>query len=87
MKYSVRWDEEALADLKALGKIEALRIVKKVESYLSKDPLNLGKPLKGNMSSLYRYRIGDYRVIYEVIDDVLMIVAVRVGHRKNVYDN
>jgi len=86
MTYTVKWDEDALEDLSSLGKTEAIRIVKKIESHLVKDPLNLGKPLSGNLASLYRYRIGDYRVIYQIFKNELIVVVVRVGHRKDVYE-
>ena len=85
MSYVVRWDEEALDDLRKLGKAEAVRIVKKVDSHLKRDPLALGKPLTASLKGLYRYRIGDHRVIYQVIERELMVAVVRVGHRRNVY--
>ena len=85
MNYSVKWDDEALRDLKALGKAEAKRIVKKVESHLVKDPINLGKPLSGHMGSMYRYRIGNYRVLYHIVKQELVVEVVTVGHRKDVY--
>ena len=87
MSYHVRWDTEALEDLKNLGHAEAKRIVKKVESHLAKDPLSLGKALRGNLSGLYRYRIGDYRVLYEIIQKEIVIEVVSVGHRKDVYED
>jgi|CXWL01.1.fsa_nt_gi mRNA interferase RelE/StbE len=86
MKYTVRWSEHSKDDLRALGKTERDRIVKKIESHLVKDPLNLGKPLSGNLASLYRYRIGDYRVIYQIFRDELIVMVVRVGHRRDVYE-
>lgn len=86
MNYTVKWDEDALEDLSSLGKAEAIRIVKKIESHLVKDPLNLGKPLSGNLASLYRYRIGDYRVIYQIFKNELIVAVVRVGHRRDVYE-
>jgi mRNA interferase RelE/StbE len=64
MTYTPIWSEGAKNDLHALGKAEYVRIVKKVESHLARDPAGLGKPLGGSLSGLYRYRIGDYRVIY-----------------------
>lgn len=85
MIYSVRWDTEALEDLRELDRSDAKRIVKKVESHLIKAPLSLGKPLSGNFSSLYRYRIGDYRVLYVIIQKEVVIEVVAVGHRKDVY--
>ncbi len=87
MTYTVRWDTAALIDLAEIGKAEAKRIIKKVETHLIKDPLTLGKPLRGNFSGLYRYRIGDYRVIYQVIHNELIIDVVTVGHRKDVYED
>jgi mRNA interferase RelE/StbE len=87
MTYTVRWDEEALEDLQSLDKAEAKRIVKKIESHLAQEPIKLGKPLTGPLSGLYRYRIGHYRVIYEVRKQELIVVVVRVGHRKDVYDD
>ena len=87
MSYIVRWDSGAVADLKSLGKTEALRIIKKIESHLVKNPLSLGKPLSGKLSSLYRYRIGDYRVIYQIFRDELIVAVVRIGHRKDVYED
>jgi len=86
MNYSVRWDTEALEDLSELDRADAKRIVKKVESHLVKDPLALGKPLVGNLRGLYRYRIGDYRVLYQVIKEEIVIEVVAVGHRKDVYE-
>jgi mRNA interferase RelE/StbE len=85
MSWRLRWDTEALEDLAELGQAEARRIIKKVETHLVKDPLNLGKPLRGDLGGLYRYRIGDYRVIYQVIRDEIIIDVVRIGHRKDVY--
>ncbi|OGQ05236.1 MAG: hypothetical protein A2W61_04245 [Deltaproteobacteria bacterium RIFCSPLOWO2_01_44_7] len=44
------------------------------------------KRLKG-ADSLYRFRVGDYRIVYEIRSDVLVIVVIKVGHRKDVYRN
>lgn len=53
---------------------------------LEKDPRPLGcKKLKGAQFS-YRVRVGDYRVLYEVHDDVLVVLVVTIGDRKEVYD-
>lgn len=42
-------------------------------------------PMKGQFKGLYRARVGDYRIVYQVRDEVLLIIVVRVGHRKDVY--
>jgi mRNA interferase RelE/StbE len=86
MNYQLKWDEEALEDLQKIGKAEAIRLIRKIETHLVKDPQNLGKALVGNFSGLYRYRIGDYRVIYQIIKNELLVVVVRVGHRKDIYE-
>ena len=44
-----------------------------------------GKALKGNLKGLWRYRVGDYRLICRIEDDRLVILAVSVGHRSGVY--
>lgn len=56
---------------------------------LSKNPFSellKIKKLKG-VESLYRFRIGDYRVVYEVRQDVLVILVIKIGHRSEVYRN
>ncbi|MFZ2727376.1 MAG: type II toxin-antitoxin system RelE/ParE family toxin [Methylococcaceae bacterium] len=49
------------------------------------NPRQMGKALTGNFKGLWRYRIGDYRVICEIIDNELIIVAIEIGHRKDIY--
>ncbi|MCF8462959.1 MAG: type II toxin-antitoxin system RelE/ParE family toxin [Rickettsiaceae bacterium] len=53
---------------------------------MSLEPKKLGKMLSAEFSGLFRYRFGNYRVIYEIFDEQLRIVVVRVGHRSKVYD-
>ncbi len=84
--HRVIWDDNAIDELAALPDATSARIVKKVENYLALEPYELGKRLSGRYSGYFRYRIGDYRIIYEVQDDVLVVYVFRVGHRKDVYD-
>ncbi|MEQ5802009.1 type II toxin-antitoxin system RelE/ParE family toxin [Halomonas sp. H10-9-1] len=49
-------------------------------------PRQLGKPLKGELTELWRYRVGDYRVICQIQDDRLVVLVVRAAHRKDIYD-
>ncbi len=49
------------------------------------DPRQLGKSLKGELSNLWRYRVGDYRLICEINENELIVLVVRVGHRKGIY--
>ncbi len=50
------------------------------------DPRQSGKPLKGELGEFWRYRVGDYRILCEIRDDELIILAARIGHRREVYD-
>ena len=83
--YKVRWKETALKDLKFIDQVAAKRIVNKITTFLVKDPINLGKPLTGIYTGFMRYRVGDYRIIYEVDKNEVRISIVKVGHRKEIY--
>ena len=85
MSYKVVWHEKALDDLKGIDKQQAKAIVEKARTYLTKDPLSLGKPLKGMFKGLYRYRFGDYRIIYAIDRKEKLIIVLRVGDRKDIY--
>lgn len=66
-------------------------IRKRIREYLEErvvqldDPRSLGKSLRGQLAELWRYRIGDYRVICEHRDKTLVVLVVDVGHRRDVY--
>ena len=49
------------------------------------DPRTRGKALQGDKKGLWRYRVGDYRIICEILDDQVVIAAITIGHRKDVY--
>jgi len=50
-----------------------------------KEPRSIGKPLKGNFTELWRYRIGDYRIICEIRDEELLVLVLRIGLRSTIY--
>lgn len=50
------------------------------------DPRVHGRPLKGNLAGAWRYRIGDYRVLCEIRDHELLVLALEVGHHKDIYE-
>jgi mRNA interferase RelE/StbE len=85
LSYKVVWHEKALDDLKGIDKSQAKAIVDKAKNYLSKDPLSLGKPMKGMFKGLYRYRLGDYRVICAIDRKEKLIIVLRIGDRKDIY--
>ena len=83
MKFKIIWDKKAQDELDKLENIIACRIILKVRD-LSEDPFSKDiKRLKGKTS--FRLRVGDYRIIFDIIRDTIIIL--RVGHRKNIYEN
>ncbi|MBC7246425.1 MAG: type II toxin-antitoxin system RelE/ParE family toxin [Actinobacteria bacterium] len=82
MGFKVVYKASVEKDLKKIDKAEAKRILNGIEGDLAKDP-DKGAALSGTFQGLYRYRIGDHRVIYaKTIDGVLVL---RIGHRKDIY--
>ena len=67
-----------------LEKKEQERIVKKFNE-LEKNP-ELGKALTANLAGLWSLRFGDYRAIYQIKQNELVILVLKLGHRKNIYD-
>jgi len=85
--WKVIWDKKAVEDLSKIDKEDAKLILNKVENYLAIDPIGLGKRLKGRLKVFYRYRVGNYRVIYSVEKKEITIIVIRIGKRDKVYDN
>ncbi|MEK6945454.1 MAG: type II toxin-antitoxin system RelE/ParE family toxin [Nanoarchaeota archaeon] len=82
MMYQIIWDEKAQEQLLKLDSTLSKRISKKVLE-LSENPFSKDvKKLKGIFG--YRLRVGDYRVIFDVEKDVILIL--KIGHRKNIYN-
>jgi len=82
LAYNIVYKNSVHRDLKKLSKAEAARILDQIEAELSKkaDSYPL---LKGQFAGLRRYRAGDYRVIYAILKDDVLIL--RIGHRRDVY--
>ncbi len=85
MAYKAIWHEGSLEDLKKFDRTIAKKIVAKVKNYLILDPAKLGIPLKGNLKGLYRYRIGEYRVIFVIDEEEKKVIILKVDHRKKIY--
>ena len=83
--YSVEIENRCLRELKKLDKTVVRRAFTLIEEVIVKDP-HSGKKLKGKYSGLFSYRFSDYRIIYEIIQQKLLIIILRIRHRKDVYD-
>jgi mRNA interferase RelE/StbE len=83
VSYSVKIKESAQKSLARIAKPDRLRLITAIER-LSEEPF-AGGVLKGEFSGLRRLRVGDYRIVYEALQDQLTILIVRVAHRREVY--
>ena len=84
MEYSIEFRPSVLKSLKKFLKRDLVRIKKKVEELGSDLPDPKTTKMKGN-NSFHKVRSGDYRIIYEIHNDRLVILVVKIGHRKDVY--
>ncbi len=84
MKYKLKIRPRALKSLEKIQRADQARIIRRIDG-LANEPRPDGvKKLKGAVD-LYRIRTGDYRVIYQIKDDILLVLVVRVAHRREVY--
>jgi mRNA interferase RelE/StbE len=88
VSWSIDFEKEALKQFKKIDRNWQGIILDTLEDEISQldNPRKQWKALVGNRQGLWRYRIGDYRVICEIQEKILTIAVVRVGHRKDVYD-
>ena len=84
MAYRLFFKKSVKRDLKRLGQEISRRILKEIREKLLLNP-RIGKPLKGKDGVLWSFRAGDYRVIYTFSDKDLIVLVIRVGHRREIY--
>ena len=82
MTYSLRIKKSAAKALAKITKPDRLRLIEAIDRL--RDEPHAGGVLKGEFSGLRRLRVGDYRIVYEVIDAELVVLVIRVGHRREV---
>lgn len=86
MDWRVEFDASAEKALRNVDRTWQGRIVAYLEEISElPDPRLRGKSLAGTLSGLWRYRVGDYRIVCQFQDDVLIVRVVRIGHRRDVY--
>ena len=84
MAYQLEFTPAAIRDLKRLPKSLQTEVKSAINS-LAYDPRPHGYQKLAGPDELYRIRCGEYRVLYQILDDVLIIVIVRARHRREVY--
>ena len=85
MAWRIELTETAAKQLSKLGKVEAKRITAFLRERIVDDPRISGKALAGPLGGLWRYRVGDYRLVCEIQDAVMRVLVVRIGNRREVY--
>jgi len=81
--YKIKFATSVRKDFRKIPKKDATRILKRIEGLGDNPRPPLSKKLTGD--DAMRIRIGNYRVIYEIRDDILLVLVLRVGNRKNIY--
>jgi mRNA interferase RelE/StbE len=88
MLYVIEFTDEVLEEqLPKIPKTMRKRILDAIKERLSIAPNDYGKPLKRNLKNHRRLRVGDYRVIYRVHEDKILVLIVEIDHRKDVYED
>ena len=87
MKYSVVLSNKARKNLKKLNKTVSAMLIAWIRKNLheTENPRALGKALTANLSGLWRYRVGDYRIITEIQDEIITVLVLEIGHRREIY--
>ncbi len=88
MSWVYRFDERALKELRKLGKQAQRDIIAYLDERIAvnEDPRRFGKGLKADLAGLWRYRVGDYRILCQIKDGELLVLVVAVGHRREIYE-
>jgi mRNA interferase RelE/StbE len=82
LEYNIVYKSSIKKDLRRIDKKKLPAILEDIESVLKDSPLK-GKELKGEFEGLFSYRVGDYRVIYTILGNTVMVL--RISHRKDAY--
>ena len=84
MSYRIAVKRSAAKALKKIPKPDRKRIIEKIDGLAENLPNPDTTKMKGN-NPFHKIRVGDYRIVYEIQDDILLILIVKIGHRKDIY--
>lgn len=89
MSWQVKIDKHATKTLAKINQKDQTTILNFLKHELPKldNPRLKGKALQGNLKGLWRYRVGDYRLITQIRDNELIILVIEIGHRKDIYSS
>ena len=88
MAWTIEWDKRAVKELTKIDKFNQSVILSYLKEVVASSSVRAhGKPLKGKLKGLWRYRVGNHRVICQIEDNRCVVFVVRVAHRKHVYES
>lgn len=86
MAYKIAFEESAEKEFSKLDNSVKRQMQKFLDKLASRDdPRTVGGPLEENLSAYWKYRIGDYRLVAEIHDDILIVLVLVACHRREVY--
>ena len=86
MAWTIEFSSRAEKQLRKIDKQIVRRILKFLKTKVEENPKAVGKYLKGNLSDLWSYRIGDYRLICNFQEKRMIVLVLEIGHRREIYD-
>ena len=84
MKYTIKFRPAVEKNLRTFPQKDLIRIKRKIDALAENLPDRAATKMKGN-NNFHKVRVGDYRIIFEIHDDTLLILVVKIGHRKDIY--
>jgi mRNA interferase RelE/StbE len=70
-------------DFRKIDKADQQKIIKAIRKKLTRDPEGFGAPLRGGLKGLWKLRVGQYRVVYEIKKNEILVYVVKVGFRRD----
>lgn len=86
-QWEIEYTESAFKEIKAIDKSIKRIIQKAIEEKLMVDPLKFGTPLRRNLSGMFKLRVGNYRIIYQIKNKEVLVLVIAVGHRGSIYED
>jgi len=86
LKYRIEVKRSAAKELKKIPSADRKRIAHKIDT-LAEDPPNPDTTKMKGDNPFHKVRVGDYRIVYEIKEDILLVLVVKIGHRKDIYRN
>jgi mRNA interferase RelE/StbE len=84
LAFELRFKKSVLKDFQTFPKVDRRRLLEAMEKDLAADPYQ-GKALTGEFKGLYRWRVGRFRIVYEIQKAPFAVLVLRIGHRKDAY--